>query len=136
MDLITDEDTPLNLSLKGRSRSHGIWSPGSLCEQEIQSKSDIKPDSSVGSIIDASKQAEHQWRSWETREKESHIKITSIGSSGEKTFTVSRILLKVILLFLKMKLFVRRIIKVSIVKISTSNDFQTRVVAKEKTIRG
>ncbi|KAK9710485.1 Zinc finger, C2H2 type [Popillia japonica] len=81
----TDEDAPLNLSLKGRSRSHNIWSPGSLCEQEMKTN-DMKPDSSVGNIAKTSKIAENRWR-WDIQEKESQNKLPSIGPSGEKTFT-------------------------------------------------
>ncbi|KAB0797431.1 hypothetical protein PPYR_08425 [Photinus pyralis] len=78
-----EEDTPLNLSLKGRSRTHSIWSPGSLCEQEIKSRLEVKPDSSVGVVTSI----ENQWRTWDNTEREHHVKISPVGSSGEKTFT-------------------------------------------------
>ncbi|KAF5294176.1 hypothetical protein FQR65_LT10887 [Abscondita terminalis] len=82
----TDEDAPLNLSLKGRSRSHSIWSPGSLCEQEVKSRVDIKPDSSVSNIIGNLKSVESQWRTWESSNRD-QVKVNSIGSTGEKSFT-------------------------------------------------
>lgn len=91
----TDEDAPLNLSLKGRSRSHNIWSPGSLCEQEMKTN-DMKPDSSVGNIAKTSKIAENRWR-WDIQEKESQNKLPSIGPSGEKTFTVSSSLPRILI---------------------------------------
>lgn len=43
--LFSDDDLPLNLSTKNRgssTRPSGIWSPGSLCEQEETKYSDYK----------------------------------------------------------------------------------------------
>lgn len=86
-DELIDEDAPLNLSLKGRSRSHNIWSPGSLCEQEMKTN-DVKPDSSVGNAVKSAKLVENKWR-WDAQEKECQNKLPTIGPSGEKTFTVN-----------------------------------------------
>ncbi|CAG9826030.1 unnamed protein product [Diabrotica balteata] len=62
--ICTDEDAPLNLSLKGRSRTHNIWSPGSLCEQEMKT-TEIRPDSSVSTtIISPVKTIENRWKCW------------------------------------------------------------------------
>ncbi|CAH0556730.1 unnamed protein product [Brassicogethes aeneus] len=79
-----DEDAPLNLSLKGRSRTHSIWSPGSLCEQEM--KSIVKADSSLGStILSPVKKFDHRWK-WD-HDRELQTKAPTIGPSGEKQFT-------------------------------------------------
>ncbi|NP_001164138.1 senseless [Tribolium castaneum] len=66
----SDEEAPLNLSLKGRSRSHSIWSPGSLCEQEMKLE---KADSSKS------------WR-WESDKDTHQSKVPTIGPGGEKQF--------------------------------------------------
>ncbi|XP_019871322.2 zinc finger protein 91-like [Aethina tumida] len=79
-----DEDAPLNLSMKGRSRTHSIWSPGSLCEQEM--KTVEKADSSLGStILSPVKKFDSRWK-WE-QERELQSKTHTIGPSGEKQFT-------------------------------------------------
>lgn len=88
----TDDDAPLNLSMKGRSRSHSIWSPGSLCEQEMKTN-DMKPDSSMSNVTKVSKLVENRWR-WDIQEKESPNKLPSVGPSGEKTFTVGKLYYK------------------------------------------
>lgn len=85
--LVSDEDVPLNLSMKGRSRPHGIWSPGSLCEQEMNSTY-AKPDSSVENVSKVSRNIDKNW-GWDyQQEREVLAKPQTIGSSGEKTFTV------------------------------------------------
>ncbi|KAJ8921100.1 hypothetical protein NQ315_015898, partial [Exocentrus adspersus] len=79
-----DEDAPLNLSLKGRSRMHSIWSPGSLCEQEM--KSVDKPDSSVGStVVSPVRTMENRWK-WDY-DRDLQSKAPTIGPLGEKQFT-------------------------------------------------
>ncbi|XP_022919155.1 zinc finger protein 629-like [Onthophagus taurus] len=80
----TDDEGPLNLSMKGRSRAHSIWSPGSLCEQEM--KMEIKPDSSIETAVKMTNLIENRWR-WENQEKDVQTKAPTIGPSGEKTFT-------------------------------------------------
>ncbi|XP_068904517.1 zinc finger protein with KRAB and SCAN domains 1-like [Tenebrio molitor] len=72
-----EDDAPLNLSLKGRSRSHSIWSPGSLCEQEMKS-----------SMVERSGQPppEAKWK-WESpTDKEAQSRVPTIGPGGEKQF--------------------------------------------------
>ncbi|CAG9771761.1 unnamed protein product [Ceutorhynchus assimilis] len=83
-----DEDAPLNLSLKGRSRTHSIWSPGSLCEQEMKNVVTSKPDSNLDTtIISPVKLLDGRWK-WD-HEKDFQGKMTghTIGPSGEKQFT-------------------------------------------------
>ncbi|XP_018319649.1 zinc finger protein 675-like isoform X2 [Agrilus planipennis] len=98
------DDMPLNLSLKGRTRSHSIWSPGSLCEQEVNSKSDVNLCTNVNGnslittsvdIINLSKcdnkrncnvninEVRRRWNSPE----QANNSTTQIGPVGEKTFT-------------------------------------------------
>ncbi|CAH1109117.1 unnamed protein product [Psylliodes chrysocephalus] len=80
-----DDDAPLNLSLKGRSRTHSIWSPGSLCEQEMKT-TEMRPDSSVTTtIISPVKNIENRWK-WDN-ERDIHNRVPTIGPSGEKQFT-------------------------------------------------
>lgn len=76
--------------MKGRARSHSIWSPGSLCEQEMKSVVDskIKPESIVNTVIKSTNQVDTRWR-WDPSERENQTKTATIGPSGEKTFTVS-----------------------------------------------
>lgn len=85
--LFADEDAPLNLSLKGRSRTHSIWSPGSLCEQEMKNVV-TKPDSNLGTtIISPVKLLDGRWK-WD-HEKDFQAKTAhTIGPTGEKQFTV------------------------------------------------
>ncbi|CAH1183696.1 unnamed protein product [Phaedon cochleariae] len=81
----SEDDAPLNLSLKGRSRTHSIWSPGSLCEQEMKS-TDIRPDSSViRTIISPAKTPDSRWK-WD-HERDLQNRVPTIGPSGEKQFT-------------------------------------------------
>ncbi|XP_017786406.1 PREDICTED: zinc finger protein 626-like [Nicrophorus vespilloides] len=81
-----DEDAPLNLSMKGRSRSQSIWSPGSLCEQEMKIIS-MRPDSSLeGSVIRHGRQTTDTRWSWDA-DKDGQTKVPTIGPSGEKSFT-------------------------------------------------
>ncbi|XP_066260083.1 uncharacterized protein [Euwallacea similis] len=77
-----DEDAPLNLSLKGRSRTHSIWSPGSLCEQEMKNVA-TKHDPTIISPV---KLVDGRWK-WD-HEKDFHAKAShTIGPTGEKQFT-------------------------------------------------
>ncbi|KAJ8974495.1 hypothetical protein NQ317_019453, partial [Molorchus minor] len=79
-----DEDAPLNLSLKGRSRTHSIWSPGSLCEQEM--KSVEKSDSRISTtVISPIKTVESRWK-WD-HERDMQNKASTIGPAGERHFT-------------------------------------------------
>ncbi|KAL1490458.1 hypothetical protein ABEB36_013147 [Hypothenemus hampei] len=73
-----DEEVPLNLSLKGRPRPHSIWSPATVCEQEmknvIRMKGEVPPP------------VEGKWK-WDNENK-FHIKsVHTVGPSGEKQFT-------------------------------------------------
>lgn len=92
MDVFTnfsEEDAPLNLSLKGRSRNLSIWSPGSLCEQEMKTLVDIRPDSSISaSTLSPERLSESRWK-WDQSENDCQGKLSTTGPSGEKTFTVS-----------------------------------------------
>lgn len=89
LPFFADEEAPLNLSMKGRNRSHSIWSPGSLCEQEMKSMVEIRPDSSVGNtVIKPIRANDARWQ-WDPTEREAQTKVPTIGPSGEKTFTVS-----------------------------------------------
>ncbi|CAH1960000.1 unnamed protein product [Acanthoscelides obtectus] len=83
---ITDDDAPLNLSLKGRSRTHSIWSPGSLCEQETKSSSSLKGDAAISTtVISPVKGLDGRWK-WE-HERELQNRIATVGPTGEKQFT-------------------------------------------------
>lgn len=92
--VIADEEAPLNLSLKGRTRSHNIWSPGSLCEQEMKSV-EIKPDSSVTTLVSPLQTTDSRWK-WDqlnhqNSERDLQVsKAPTVGPSGEKQFTVSK----------------------------------------------
>lgn len=81
----TDDDVPLNLSMKKSSRTHSIWSPGSLCEEEMKSASKHQSSPSSTSISSFTRTPESQWN-WDYVERESP-KVTSIGPTGEKQFT-------------------------------------------------
>ncbi|XP_060518361.1 zinc finger protein 271-like [Cylas formicarius] len=76
----TDEEAPLNLSLKGRSRTTSIWSPGSLCEQEMKN---VKPETSIHTtIFSPVKSMDCRWK-WDS-EKDIQMKVHTVG--GEKQF--------------------------------------------------
>ncbi|XP_074036367.1 senseless [Leptinotarsa decemlineata] len=79
-----EDDAPLNLSLKGRSRTHSIWSPGSLCEQETKS-TEIRTDTNIRTIISPVKAVESRWK-WD-HERDMLNRASIIGPSGEKQFT-------------------------------------------------
>lgn len=81
--LFSDDDVPLNLSMKKTSRQN-IWSPGS--EEEMRSATKSLPSPSR-SLITPERTPESQWN-WEYPERD-NTKSTSIGPTGEKQFTVS-----------------------------------------------
>ena len=73
--------------MKGRSRTHSIWSPGSLCEQEM--KSVVEKADSSQPALHASHPPESRWK-WEgPGEKDPQSKAPTIGPGGEKQFVVS-----------------------------------------------
>ncbi|XP_050307345.1 zinc finger protein 75A-like [Anthonomus grandis grandis] len=84
-----EEDAPLNLSLKGRSRTHSIWSPGSLCEQEMKNVVTSKAASDSTVVINPAKLLDTAGRWKWDHEKDFHAKAQhhTIGPSGEKQFT-------------------------------------------------
>ncbi|XP_030753838.1 zinc finger protein with KRAB and SCAN domains 1-like [Sitophilus oryzae] len=80
-----EEDAPLNLSLKGRSRTHGIWSPGTVCEQEMKDVQRKNLLGASGTTVTPDKVLDSRLR-WE-QEKEGQGRGSSSGSSPEKQFT-------------------------------------------------
>ncbi|VEN35008.1 unnamed protein product [Callosobruchus maculatus] len=80
-----EDDAPLNLSLKGRSRTHSIWSPGSLCEQETKS-SELRSDSTISTtVMSPVKCVDGRWK-WE-HERDLQNRVATVGPTGEKQFT-------------------------------------------------
>ncbi|KAK9888885.1 hypothetical protein WA026_001106 [Henosepilachna vigintioctopunctata] len=80
-----DDDLPLNLSMKSCPRTQNIWSPGSLCEQEMKTAS-IKQESLVSTTnITPEKSVDNRWK-WECIDRE-NPKLMSVGPTGEKQFT-------------------------------------------------
>ncbi|XP_057672924.1 zinc finger protein 568-like [Diorhabda carinulata] len=75
-----DQEVPLNLSLKGR-----IWSPGSLCEQEMKA-TELRPDSNVTTTVISPVKMENRWK-WDNDRELHNSRIPTIGPSGEKQFT-------------------------------------------------
>ncbi|KAH1013323.1 hypothetical protein HUJ04_002325 [Dendroctonus ponderosae] len=82
-----DEDVPLNLSLKGRSRTHSIWSPGSLCEQEMNNVATKSNDTKMGTMLmGPEKTLDARWK-WDHEKEYQNKTAHTIGPSGEKQFT-------------------------------------------------
>lgn len=84
--IISDEEGPLNLSLKGNTRNHNIWSPGSLCEQETKSLINIRPNSSLGGSNFSP--GESRWKCYSPEKDTVSSKLPTVLSTGDKTFTV------------------------------------------------
>ncbi|XP_048520708.1 uncharacterized protein LOC109538708 [Dendroctonus ponderosae] len=85
-----DEDVPLNLSLKGRSRTHSIWSPGSLCEQEMNNVATKSNDTKMGTMLmGPEKTLDARWK-WDHEKEYQNKTAHTIGPSGEKQFTMVR----------------------------------------------
>ncbi|XP_044751125.1 zinc finger protein sens-like [Coccinella septempunctata] len=80
-----DDDLPLNLSMKKNSRTQNIWSPGSLCEEEMKSASKNQPSPMSTTVITPDRTPEGKWN-WDYMERD-NPKVTSIGPTGEKQFT-------------------------------------------------
>lgn len=84
---VTEEERPLNLSLKGNKKNHSIWSPASLCEQQTKSLLESMSDSNLRTSVLNPK--ENNWRGYTPNKKEISEKLPTVLSTGEKTFTVS-----------------------------------------------
>ncbi|KAL3281041.1 hypothetical protein HHI36_004265 [Cryptolaemus montrouzieri] len=80
-----DDDVPLNLSMKNSSRTQNIWSPGSLCEQEMKTASNKKESPISTSLINSDSSIDNRWK-WDCADRDVS-KLTSIGPTGEKQFT-------------------------------------------------
>ncbi|KAF7266309.1 uncharacterized protein LOC143203265 [Rhynchophorus ferrugineus] len=80
-----DDDAPLNLSLKGRTRTHSIWSPASICEQESRNM-ESRPDPPISLTgMTPVKLFNTQWN-WE-QDRDIHARISNGGPTGDKQFT-------------------------------------------------